>query len=455
MKNGGCAEAALAGAEAGKAISEEEAEALIRGICFKTGPPGVIGVELEWLVHDLDRPEQPVPLHRLEAAFAELRELPLGSPLTFEPGGQLEISSLPASSLMECVEATSADLRLVRTALRERGLRPAGLGEDPWRSPRRFLLQPRYAAMEAYFDRHGPAGREMMCNSASVQVCLDAGHEEPGPLGHARRWRLAHLLGAVFVAAFANSPLRGGRPTGWLSTRQAHWASIDTHRSLAPAEGADPRESWVAHVLDTPVMCVRSPEGPWTVPRKGLMLRDWTRDGHGLHRPPTREDVEYHITTLFPPVRPRGHLELRMIDAQPGEDGWIVPLAVAAALFEDPAATETAYRAVKPLAELAGPGPAPRNPLWLSAARVGLAAPGLLEAARVCFAAAVEALPRLGASTAVRDAVGAYTERFVERGLCPADELLRTVSRNAGGPGAPGTSGEPGIFGTHGERNRT
>ena len=41
-------------------------------------------------------------------------------------------------------------------------------------------------------------------------------------------------------------------------------------------------------------------------------------------RPPG-SDLSYHLSTLFPPVRPRGHLEVRVIDAQPG-DGWIVPL---------------------------------------------------------------------------------------------------------------------------------
>lgn len=92
-------------------------------------------------------------------------------------------------------------------------------------------------------------------------------------------------------------------------------------------------------------MCVRRDGGPWDVP-EGLTLREWSREL--VPRPPTREDLDYHLTTLFPPVRPRGHLELRMIDAQPGDDGWIVPLAVTAALFDDPEATETAYRAVKP-----------------------------------------------------------------------------------------------------------
>ncbi|MBA4863974.1 ergothioneine biosynthesis glutamate--cysteine ligase EgtA [Streptomyces sp. PSKA54] len=410
-------------------VTEAEVEALVHGICFKTGPPRSIGVELEWLVHDVHgfdnaggyTPPQPVSPARLEAAYAVLRALPLHSPLTVEPGGQLELSSLPATSLMECVTAVSADLSAVRTALGPLGLALTGLGTDPWCPPSRLLHEPRYDAMEKYLDRAGTAGRHMMCSSASVQVCLDAGYEEPGPLGHGRRWRLAHLLGPVLVAAFANSPLSEGRLTGWRSTRQVLWADIEPGRSAAPPLDGDPRTAWTRHVLDAPVMCIRADDGPWTVP-KGLSLRAWTRSGKP--RPPTREDVDYHLTTLFPPVRPRGHLELRMIDAQPGDDGWIVPLAVTTALFDDPEAAETAYRTVKPLAERAGPGPAPRNELWLSAARQALHDSELREAAVTCFAAAQEALPRLGADEAVRDAVAAFTDRYVARGRCPADDLL-------------------------------
>ncbi len=73
----------------------------------------------------------------------------------------------------------------------------------------------------------------MMCTSASVQVCVDAGYEEPGPLGHVRRWWMAHLLGAVLMAAFANSPVSAG-PTGWLSTRQLRWAQIGAGRAARP-----------------------------------------------------------------------------------------------------------------------------------------------------------------------------------------------------------------------------
>ncbi|MBV1935924.1 ergothioneine biosynthesis glutamate--cysteine ligase EgtA [Streptomyces sp. BV286] len=405
------------------AVTEAEVEALVRGICFKTGPPRRLGVELEWLVHEPRSPRLPVPPERLEAAYAALRALSLRSALTVEPGGQLELSSAPADSLMECVGSVSADLDAVRTVLRDRGLALHGLGQEPWNEPTRFLHEPRYDAMETCLDRAGPEGRAMMCSSASVQVCLDAGYEEPGPLGHGRRWLLAHQLGAVLVGAFANSPMAGGRLTGWRSTRQSLWAAMDPGRTSSPSLDGDPRTAWARHVLDAPVMCVRAPSGPWEVP-EGLTFRAWTRSA----APPGRDDLDYHQTTLFPPVRPRGHLELRMIDAQPGDDGWIVPLAVTAALFDDPEAAETAYRTVKPLAERAGSAPAPCNPLWTAAARSGLADPELREAAVTCFAAAADALPRIGASDGVRKAVAEFTDRYVARGRCPADDLLDHVA---------------------------
>lgn len=404
----------------GSPMSEDEAEDLLRCICFKTGPPRTLGVELEWLVHDRERPEEPVAPDRLAAAFDDVRALTLNSALTFEPGGQLELSSRPASSLMECVDSTAADLDAVRAALHPAGLTLNGLGLDPWHPPRRLLRQPRYDAMESYLDRSGPFGRTMMCSSASIQVCLDAGEEEPGPLGHGRRWRLSHLVGAVLLAAFANSPFLQGRRTGWRSTRQAVWNVLDPVRPMAPPLDVEPRAAWTAHALDAPVMCVRTREASWPLP-DGLTFREWLRTGRP--RPATVEDLRYHLTTLFPPVRPRGHLELRMIDAQSGEDGWTVPLAVTAALFDDQEATETAYRALKPLGEWMGPYAAPRNPLWVTAARHGLADEELHTAATVCFTAALDALDRLGASTAVRDAVAAFHERHVLRGRCPADDL--------------------------------
>ena len=305
---------------AGPPLTERRAEEHVHGICFKTGPPGQVGVELEWLVCDGRDPARPVDQQRVTRALARLDQpgaLPGRGRLTTEPGGQVELSSAPASGLGGCVAAARSDLAAVRQAIAPAGLSLAGHGLDPLRPPRRVLDEPRYAAMEEFFDRSGPWGRVMMCSTASVQVCVDAGEDRTGPAGFRWRWHLLHALGPVLVAAFANSPFRSGRPSGWKSTRQAVWYRLDPGRTRAPAnavptplsngngwpEDGDPRDAWARYVLDASVMCLREPGSTRWVAPSGLTFRDWMR---GAASPgPTADDLTYHMSTLFPPVRPQ------------------------------------------------------------------------------------------------------------------------------------------------------
>lgn len=191
-------------------LTEEAAERYLRTTCFTIGPPRNYGVELEWLVHDRTNALSPAA-----AGPGLTREsLVRHGRLTREPGGQLEYSSDAADSLDACVTATQADMARLRAAVGEAGLRLVGLGMDPYREPNRVLDLPRYVAMERFFDRDGSAGRWMMCTTASVQACLDAGTDRRSPDGFRHRWRLAHAIGPVLVAAFANSPMARSRPTG-------------------------------------------------------------------------------------------------------------------------------------------------------------------------------------------------------------------------------------------------
>jgi glutamate--cysteine ligase len=407
-------------------LSESDAEVYVASVCFKTGPPGAAGVEVERLVHDISDPQVPVPVARVSDAMAASEgPLPAGGAITFEPGGQLEVSSACAPDLPALVAATRADLAAVATLLADAGLGFGAVALDPDRPPVRTLDHPRYAAMEQHFDRFGPAGRTMMCSTASLQISLDAGFDNPGSTGAEQRWARLHHLLPVLVAMFANSPFLHGVPSGWHSNRQRIWLTTDPTRTATVPLSADPRLAWARYALDALVLCIPSEKACWEAPR-GLTMRNWLR-GEGP-RPATLGDLKYHLTTLFPPVRPRGFMEIRVIDAQAGSD-WEPVTAIVTALIDDEHAADVAAEACAPVATLPNPI---RN-----AARNGLADPSLASAALVCAEAALMALPGLGADPATRARAEDFVDRYTARGRCPGEERLDRWQRTGSYFGPP------------------
>jgi len=379
----------------------------VRRHCFTPSDlTGRVGVELELLTL-LERDPSGRPSGGSLLSAIEGLVLPGSSRVTMEPGGQIELSSLPHLGPAAAIDATAADLCVLRTALAAAEIGTVAVGLDPARPHRRVVQNPRYDAMEAYFDGDGGAGMAMMCGTASVQVNLDLG----GTAGVPRRWRLAHALGPVLVAAFANSPLAGGRPTGASSSRQQIWAALDTTRSAPAVSSLPPADSWARYALAARVLLVRSGRERYVAVREDMSFARWMTEGHDLGYP-TVDDFDYHLTTLFPPVRPKGWLELRMIDAVP-DPWWQVAVAVTTALLDDAEAFERAEHTCRPVTSC-----------WAEAAAHGLGHQGLAAAARTCFAAALEALPRLGLHGDTVAATEAFVDRYVNRGRCPGDDLL-------------------------------
>jgi glutamate--cysteine ligase len=390
--------------------------------CLAPADRGLVGVEIELLTYPTADPHRRAPAPLL-AAVADQTTLPAGSRITLEPGGQVEISTAPLAGLGRALDAAATDLVAISAALRQAGLVPVARGLDPLRPPQRILDRPRYAAMEAFFDVEGFAGRTMMCSTASVQVNVETGASAADV---AARWHLAHALGPVLVAMFAHSPVPGDAGCGPRSARQQVWSVMDpsrtgpVHGPILGRDAADPVEEWLRYALAARVMMIRvSPDrfvavdGP--LGSDLLTFAAWMERGHELGWP-TLDDFDYHLTTLFPPVRPRGWLELRMLDALP-DPWWRVAAAVATALLEDSDAGAAALEAVS--APPAGTGVADH---WRSAARHGLADPALRVAAQRIFPVALGALVRVGADVATVAAAELFYDRFVARGRCPADD---------------------------------
>lgn len=366
--------------------------------------PSRVGLEAEWHTIRPGRASAVVPLADVRDALAGATP-PAGSTITFEPGAQVELSTRPAGGIAAAIDALSADAGYVTAALRSAGIAMVGVGVDPCRAPLRQLDAPRYRAMETYFDADGPAGRVMMSRTAALQVNVDNG--PAAEMDH--RWRTAHAIGPAMVAAFANSPRTGGRSTGWRSSRMATWLAMDPTRTR-PVGDRDPFEAWIDAVLDARVMLVRTKGDDWHVPQERFTFRRWIEQGHPLGHP-TVDDLEYHLTTLFPPVRAKGWLELRYLDALPDE-WWPVAAAVTAVLVDDHAAAAVA-RAVC----------LPTLGRWRDAARVGLADDELLAAARRCFVVAAEALERR-APDWLLERIELFVRRYLDQRRCPGDDVL-------------------------------
>lgn len=215
--------------------------------------------------------------------------------LAFEPGGQVELSLPPAATGREAGDRLVAATRALARDLQGSGVVLSSLpvrAADP--ATPRHLRSPRYDAMERHLDTIGPAGRRMMRSTASTQPCLDWW---PGRAG-LEQWRLLLLAGPFLAAATARSTGPAGRLTTWLAVDPGRTAFDD--RLL---HGDDPVAAYAAFAAAAT---------------------------------PFVDGAAGHLSTLFPPVRPRGgYLEVRFPDAQPTHRVGALLDALAALLYDD------------------------------------------------------------------------------------------------------------------------
>ncbi len=388
-----------------------EAADYITGRCLTDAPHGRVGLEIEAHCFDPTDPHRRPGWAEIGEVLRSLPELPGGSVVTVEPGGAVELSGPPLTDALAAIEAMTADQAVLRAAFADAGLGLVQLGADPLRPTERVNPGERYAAMEQFFaaSHTGSAGAAMMTATASVQLNLDAGARS----GWADRVRLAHALGPTMVAISANSPLLAGELSGWRSTRQRVWSRLDSARCgpVLGLDGTDPATDWARYALKAPVMLVHTPEA---IPvSRYVPFADWA-DGRvrlGGRRAGI-EDLDYHLTTLFPPVRPRGWLEIRYLDSV-DDTLWPALVFTLATLLDDPVAADSAAEAVAPVATA-----------WDVAARIGLADPRLHAAAGRCVRLVVDRAP-----ASLRDGMDRLAG-MVERGRCPADDVTDEVTRS-------------------------
>lgn len=286
---------------------------------------------------------------------------------TMEPGGQLELATSPRKHLGE-IDPTMTKIRdLVDRHLEGSGYALSPLGHAPVTKVEDLGLLPRdrYRIMDAEMIKRGSLSRHMMRATAGFQVTYDVSDRRDA----GRKLALLNRLAPVILAVTANSREVGGEDSGFASFRHNVWMHTDSDRVGVPPGGLH---------AETAI------DGYKQFARKATMLFQ-KRDDKIVAAPVksleqvvasgtvTQEDLELHLTSLFPFVRLRNYLEVRYLDAC----DWTLArsvLAMLSGLIYCPTATARAEELAQSLVPLDAQT---LRELHLDAARHGLDAQDL------------------------------------------------------------------------------
>jgi glutamate--cysteine ligase len=324
--------------------------------------------------------------------------VPDGGCLSFEPGGQLELSSAPSENPSRLIRDLRCTAQLLSGAFASSGIVLEALGVDTYNDISEVELQlhrPRYERMARYFDSIGESGAKMMRQTASLQLNVDPG-EKPF-----ERWTLLNSLAPYVTAIFANSPMYRGRPAHHQSLRSEFWRTLDTSRTGIAVNGGNHVDSYLQFALEASAMMRM--DAPYD------SFAAWMSEGD-----PAIEDWNLHLTTLFPEVRPRKYFELRSADSV-DPDQIAAPIVFVIGLVYD----EESSRAAAEILSSVEP------PALDVAGRDGLREAAIRDVAVQLADLSLEGCKRLGSTYVASgdlDEAPGFLKRYTHRGRSPADD---------------------------------
>ena len=247
---------------------------------------------------------------------------PQGWNITVEPGGQLELSDAPRETLQQVHDSLRAHLVRVQEALDLLEGRMLCMGVNPFFSPEQLplLAKHRYRIMYDHMPKVGTLGRWMMKASSGVQVNLDYHSVEDLE----RKARVLNRAAPFLAALFANSPLTLGKVNGYQSYRTHIWSDTDSTRSGLPEAFLKPNfraSDYVDWALNASSYLLKQ-DGHliWTAGHSFRELMNGAMPGFV----PEMSHWEAHLGMMFPDIRVKNIIEVRVFDSLPAD--WVIAI---------------------------------------------------------------------------------------------------------------------------------
>ena len=230
--------------------------------------------------------------------------------ITLEPGCQFELSIEPQEGVNELKQKIEQIDNALEPLLEEFEIELLNVGVSPKTTYKNIELIPkqRYHIMANYL--WGILSDVMMRETAGIQVGIDYKSEEDAM----RKFRLTNLMMPFVTAMYANSQIRGGVNTGYLSFRALAWLNTDNERcGFGTKFNPDMSfKDYVNILLNTPMIFINRENRTLALNGRLTFKQFMDRGYEGFM--PTIEDWKLHSNLYFPEVRLRSFIEIRNHD---------------------------------------------------------------------------------------------------------------------------------------------
>ncbi len=233
------------------------------------------------------------------------------SEISIEPGSQLELSVGPFSKVKDIDVEYRKFLSDVIPIIEENDQILVSLGYQPKSkiSDIPFIPKKRYDYMSSYFKNKGKYALNMMKGTASLQVSIDYTSEED----FIKKFKVANGLSPVFSALLDNSPFFEGMLWDKNCIRTLIWENCDNDRSgilTSLDDGIFDYNKYAEYVLQVPpILMIEGNKVEFTGDKKFAEIFDVDKYD--------KKKLEHMLTMVFPDVRAKQFIEIRMPDAVP------------------------------------------------------------------------------------------------------------------------------------------
>lgn len=235
--------------------------------------------------------------------------------ISLEPGSQFEFSARPRKLVSELAEEYREFREYLDPILEKRGYLLLNLGYWPYDKIEgiRRIPKKRYDLMYSYFEDKGKYAHNMMKGTGALQIAIDYSSEKD----FSKKFYVANAISPILYAMFDNSPVFEGMKYEKNCLRAQIWENCDDDR-CGVVEGAMTKnfgyEDYAEYVLNCPPIFVMK-EGEPTSTGKKLAKEVFNPRGSG------EEEIAHLLSMVFPDVRLKNYIEIRVMDAVPVEYG--------------------------------------------------------------------------------------------------------------------------------------